>query len=184
MRPPNLGSSACRKTFCRWCLPASSAGCALPAKTNWTGRAAAVQDARQPIGVAEDEVGALVAGEAAREADRQRVRIEQRAGGDHARRAAARPSIAVARALADELEQIACAALRALPRAPRPGSSSTFPDRRILVPLAPVGAQVAVEQRRQVAGIQVGTCTPLVIAPIGRLSSAARPARAAQTSRA
>ena len=45
-----------------------------------------VQDAHQPLGVVEDQLGPLVAGEAAGEADRQRVRIEQRAGGDDARR--------------------------------------------------------------------------------------------------
>ena len=44
-----------------------------------------VQDAEQPIRVVEDQLRPLVAGEAAGEADRQRVRIEQRAGGDHAR---------------------------------------------------------------------------------------------------
>ena len=48
--------------------------------------AGGVQDAQQPIGVVEDQLGPLVAGEAAREADRQRVGIEQRAGGDDARR--------------------------------------------------------------------------------------------------
>ena len=48
--------------------------------------AAALRIARQPIGVVEDQLRPLVAGEAAREADRQRVGIEQRAGGDDARR--------------------------------------------------------------------------------------------------
>ena len=52
-----------------------------------------VQDAREPIRVVEDQLGPLVAGEAAREADRQRVRIEQRAGGDDARRSPTRSSI-------------------------------------------------------------------------------------------
>ena len=49
--------------------------------------AAGVQDAHQPLRVVEDQLGPLVAGEAPREADRQRVGIEQRAGGDDARRA-------------------------------------------------------------------------------------------------
>ena len=46
-----------------------------------------VEDAREPLGIVEDQLGALVAGEAAREADGQRVGLEQRAGGDDARRA-------------------------------------------------------------------------------------------------
>ena len=74
-----------------------------------------VEDAEQPIGVVEDQLGPLVAGEPAREADGQRVRIEQRAGGDDARRADVLFLPARARALADEREQVVA---QRLPRGP------------------------------------------------------------------
>ena len=73
----------------------------------WTGRPRRVEDAREPLGIVEHQLGPLVAGEAAREADRQRVRIEQRAGGDDARDADVLLGPALPRALADEREQIA-----------------------------------------------------------------------------
>ena len=41
-----------------------------------------VDQLEQAIEVAQDQVGALVGGEAAGEADRQRVRVEQHAAGD------------------------------------------------------------------------------------------------------
>ena len=94
-------------------MPVSSAGCALPAKTICTGRRAAFRIALQPLGVVEDQLGALVAGEAPREADRERIRIEQRAGGDDARGADLLVAPALASALADEGEQVLAQRLRA-----------------------------------------------------------------------
>ena len=56
--------------------PGRSAGCALPAITIWTGRSVVGQDARQPLLVAEEEVGPLVGREPPGEADGQRLRVE------------------------------------------------------------------------------------------------------------
>ena len=53
-------------------LPASSAGCALPAKTIWTGRSQAEQQAARRSGSGKIRLP-LVGGEAAGEADRERV---------------------------------------------------------------------------------------------------------------
>ena len=141
----------------------SSAGCALPAKMICTGRSRRVEDAREPLRIVEDQLGPLVAGEAAREADRQRVRVEQRAGGDDARRADVLVGPALARALADEREQIAAQRLAHRPQLLVGDREHAVPQRRIVVPLEPVGAEIAGEQRRPArAAIQVGTCTPLV----------------------
>ena len=59
-------------------LPAWSAGCALPAKTSCT--PPLLEQRREAIGVAEDEIGALVGRGAPREADREGVGVEADAG--------------------------------------------------------------------------------------------------------
>ena len=48
----------------------------MPAKTICTGRSAIGEEPRQPVDVREEEVRPLVRGEAPREADRERVRVE------------------------------------------------------------------------------------------------------------
>ena len=65
----------------------SSAGMRLAGEDDLHRPLGRVQDPRQPLGIVEDQLGPLVAGEAAREPDRQRLGLEQRAGGDDARRA-------------------------------------------------------------------------------------------------
>ena len=95
--------------------------------------AGGVQDPREPIGVVEDQLGPLVAGEAAREADRQRVGIEQRAGGDDARDADVLFGPALARALADEGEQVAPQRLRARPQLLVGDREHAVPERRVVV---------------------------------------------------
>ena len=124
----------------------SSAGCALPAKMICTGRSGVVQDPREPLGIVEDQLGPLVAGEAAREADRQRVGIEQRAGGDDARRADVLDGPALARALADEGEEIAAQRLAHGPELLVGNAEHRVPERRIVVALEPVGAEVRREE--------------------------------------
>ena len=57
---------------------------------NCTGRSLLFTIAREPFGVAEDQVAALVGGEATGEADGQRVGIEDLLGPVHFRRAATR----------------------------------------------------------------------------------------------
>ena len=61
-------------------------GVRLSGEDDLHGPARGGQDRGEAIGVVEDQLRALVAGEAPGEADRQRVRIEQRAGGDDSRR--------------------------------------------------------------------------------------------------
>ncbi len=65
-----------------------------------------VQDRLQALGIVEDQLRALVAGKAPCEADRERVGIQQRPGGDHARRADLLLAPPLPRALADEGEQV------------------------------------------------------------------------------
>ena len=73
-------------------LPGWSAGWALPANTNCTGRFGVEQQAPQPVGLRQQQRGPLVGGEAAGEADGQRLRVEQRLAeaGAHERRPARR----------------------------------------------------------------------------------------------
>src|SRR5262245_55112712 len=66
-----------------------------------------LQHAKQAIGIAEEEGGALVRREAAGEADRQRFRIEQRAGGEQLRRLRQAAHPAQSRALADLTDESA-----------------------------------------------------------------------------
>ena len=65
-----------------------------------------VQNPEQPVGVAEDQLWPLVAGEPARETDRQRVGIEQRSRGDDARGGDVFFFPARAGAFPDEREQV------------------------------------------------------------------------------
>ena len=65
-----------------------------------------IENPREALGVLEDQVRPFVPGEPAREPDRQGVGLEQRAGGDDARRADALFGPALARAVAHEGEQI------------------------------------------------------------------------------
>ena len=102
----------------------------------------------QPLGVAEDQLGPLVAGEPAREADRERVRIEQRAGGDDARGADVLVGPALPRALADEREQVVAQRLARRPQLLVRDLEDARPERRVVVAIAPAGVEVVVEQPR------------------------------------
>ena len=130
----------------------SSAGWDLPAKMIWTGRPARVQDAGEPIGVLEDQLGALVAGESAREPDGQRIRVEQRACRDDARRADVLDGPALPRALADEGEEVAPQRLPHAPELVVRNGEHRVPERRVVVALEPVGAEVLVEQVGELGG--------------------------------
>ena len=57
-------------------LPPSSRGCALPASTSWTARSPE-SSVERALGVLDEQVQALVGGEAAGEADRERVGVER-----------------------------------------------------------------------------------------------------------
>ena len=71
-RLSRINSAIC----CSTCLPGVSCGCALPANTNCTGRLGSfTMEASISMSV-EDQIGALVGGEAARESDGQRVRAQ------------------------------------------------------------------------------------------------------------
>ncbi len=63
------------------------------------------QDPREAIGVREDQLGPLVAGEAPGESDGERVLIEERRGGDDSRRAHVFVRPPRARPFADEIEE-------------------------------------------------------------------------------
>ena len=92
--------------------------------------------------------GPLVGGEAPRVADRERVRVEHRAGGDDARRRRRAPTVQRWRApLADEGEQCRAQLTPHLPRARRRGwRRSRSPQLRVVDAIEPVGAEVPVEQ--------------------------------------
>ena len=78
MRPSNSGMARHVARCVRissW--PGSSAGCALPANRNSTGRSASPSDAAQPVEVVEQQRRALVGGEAPREADGEHVRVRR-----------------------------------------------------------------------------------------------------------
>ena len=146
----------------------SSAGMRLAGEDHLHGTSARVEDARQPLGIVKHQLRPLVAGEAAREPDRQRVGLEQRAGGDDARDADVLFGPALARAFADEREQIAAQRLAHRATAHRPGMASTPSQSagsscRSIHP-AP---RYVVNRSASSLAIQVGTCTPLVIARDG-----------------
>ncbi len=74
MRRRNSGRRAYCVTWAISSLPPWSFGWALPEKMNLHRPVLVVDDGRQPLEVAEDQVAALVSGEAAGEADGQRIR--------------------------------------------------------------------------------------------------------------
>ena len=94
----------------------------------------------------EDQFGPFVTGKSPRKADRQGVGIEQRAGGDDTCGADVLFLPALTRAFADEREQIIP---ERQPRFPELGVGNVddqLPERRLVVPFAPVLRQVAVEE--------------------------------------
>ena len=48
----------------------------MPATRIWSGRSGSLEQPREPLGLAEEQAGALVRREAPREADREHVRVE------------------------------------------------------------------------------------------------------------
>ena len=70
---PRARSRPSSTISCITSLPGTSAGCALPATTIWSGQR------EQPLDVGEDEAGALVGGEPPGEADRQQLAVDPRA---------------------------------------------------------------------------------------------------------
>ncbi len=84
--PETPGGAGTRAARARWTicwinsLPASSRGCALPAKMICTGRSGWLRMRLQPLHVAQHQRGPLVGGEAAREADGQGVRVQHFVG--------------------------------------------------------------------------------------------------------
>ena len=110
-----------------------------------------VENATQPLRVGEDELRAFIVGEPSREADGQCVRVEQRAGGQDPAGADPLAGPPLARALADEVEEIAPQLLPHPPELRVRNLEHPVPDR--VVPLvSPVRAQVLVEQQRQPVG--------------------------------
>src|SRR5258705_1019704 len=126
-------------------LAALVGGMLLPGEDELSGPAARGGDAREPIGVGKDQLRALVAREPPRVADRQRVLVEHRPRGDDAR-GGALGAPPLARALADEVEQVRA---ERLPRGPellvgnRQDAVDVF---RAVVPVDPGGAAAFVEQ--------------------------------------
>ena len=80
MRRRNSGRRAMCTISAISSLPPWSCGWALPAKMNLHRPVLVVEDRGQPVEVAEDQRAALVGGEAAGEADGQRVGIEHFVG--------------------------------------------------------------------------------------------------------
>ena len=123
----------------------------------------------QPLDVAQDQVGPLVGGEPAGEADRQRVRVEhvaeplrpppraRRGGRPAGSRGAARTPAAGSSALS------AFPTARRRRRCRSPAQTSGSPHA-----LQPVGAESGGRRAAaSAAPASVGTCTPLVMWPIG-----------------
>ena len=106
----------------------------------------------QAIGIVEDQLRPLVGGDPAGEADGQGVGVEQRARRDDlpGRHLLGRP--AVARALADERKQVAAQRLPHQPQLLVRDGVHGIPERRVVVPLPPVGGDVGLEQLRQLGG--------------------------------
>ena len=132
-----------------------------------------VQDRLQPLRIVKDQLGALVAGEATRESDRERIGIEQRAGHDDARSGDMLIAPALASALADEGEQVLAKCTARDPERlvgdiedsrPRPSDRR---DGRA----SPAG-RYSSNRRVSSCEIHVGMWMPLVIARTGRWSSA------------
>ena len=126
-------------------LPASSRGCALPAKRICTGRCASLRMRAQPVQVAQQQSGPLVGGETAREADGEGVGIEHFVG---ARRfpPGGRRGAAVGRAGAGGRRPPgARGGARGCATTLRPGwSPRALPKLGVGVLFAPLRAQVAV----------------------------------------
>ncbi len=109
-------------------LPGWSFGCALPAKMNCTGRSAIVEDARQALRVAQEQVRPLVGGEAAREADRQRLGIEHLVGVGDLRPVDAPPLQLRLQPAAREAHQTLAQALVAAPQLGVGNARHALPD--------------------------------------------------------
>ena len=123
----------------------------LAGKDNLHRPADAVENARQTIRVVKDQLGPLVAGEAPREPNRQRVGIEQRARGDDAGNRDVLFGPPLPRALAYEREQISPQRLAHGPQFAIGNREDGVPERRLVMAIEPVGAKVSGEQRRQIA---------------------------------
>ena len=104
------------------------------------------QQAPQPLEVAEDQVGALVGGEAAGEPDGERVGIEQRPGADHLRRFLEARGEAPARLLADPGGEHLLEAQVRRPELAVVEGEHLVPEAGLVEPVAPVAAEVLVEQ--------------------------------------
>src|SRR6266542_5065075 len=114
--------------------------------------AAGIQDPGQPLRVVKDKLWPFVAGEPACEPNRQRLRLEQRARGDDARRADVFYRPALARTVADEREQIPSQRLANGPELFVGNAEDAVPEGRIVVTLEPVRAEVGAEQVHEIGG--------------------------------
>src|SRR5437667_9663696 len=97
-----------------------------------------IEDAREAIGIMKDELRPLVSREPPREADRQTVWGEQRAGGYDARDAHVLHRPTLPRALPDEGEEIPPQLLTDLPQFPIRNREDALPKGRVVVTLDPV----------------------------------------------
>ena len=147
--------------------PGRSAGWALPAKTIWTGRSVVPQQARQPLQVGEQQRGALVGREPAREADRQDRRVEDLLELLERRRRLAVAGELAAQPAAGEDRELQLLALVGLPQLARSGSGRCAPRsgaRRAPRPSRRGRRSCTARGRRASAGpTQVGGWTPLVM---------------------
>ena len=127
----------------RW--PGRSAGCALPAKTTWTGRVLVEQHPGQPVDVAEQQAGPLVGREPAGEADGQHVRIERCLELGQDRRRFAVPGELAAQPATREMGQLALLAEVRVPQVPARDAFQPLPEAAALgalVEVVEVGTEV------------------------------------------
>ena len=133
------GRARALKIRCSCRLPASSDGCARPAKMICTGRRRAVRIAASRCGIVEEQVGADVGGHPPGEPDRQRGRIQQRALRDEARAAGLLARPAPARALTREIDQVSAQPLPRVPQVFVGHGRQPRPPRVLVLVIAPVG---------------------------------------------
>jgi hypothetical protein len=141
-----------------------------------------IEESARAVRVMEDQRGPLISGEAAGEANRQRVAIEQGTGGQGATRTDAVVRPEPAGAFADEREHVAPQRAPDVPDFLVGDVEHAIPELRIVVMLDPVGAEMLLEESLPSRSRStVGACTPLVIEQLAA-GRALCPARSAPTS--
>jgi len=152
MRPPYFGSIRVPVDLLQVVLARLVGGVRFSGENDLHWPARRRENRNQAVRIMEDQFRTLVPGEAAGEADRQRVRIEERPGRDDAGSADALFLPPLARALADEGEEVVAQQRADAPELVVRDLEDGLPDRGIIVAVQPSRLEVRVEQRFDVRG--------------------------------